>query len=365
MTASPALRPTGSSRLSRITDGALRFVGLIATPLVAADYIDMVSPLRAGAELRARIVAKRPEAGDAATIVLKPGRGWRRHRPGQYVRLGVSVNGVRYWRAYSLTSLLDDDHIAITVKARPDGLVSRYLVHDAPLGLLVMLDQATGEFTLPEPAPSRLLFVAAGSGITPIMGMIRNLPALDLDVVVLHCAPTADDMIFGDDLRALHAGRRLRLVEHHTARSGYLAFADLDELVPDWRRRETYVCGPTGLLDTAETHWREAHLDDLLHTERFRPSILAVGEGGAATFTASGLTVETDGTRPLLDDGEAAGVIMPSGCRMGICFRCVAPLTQGAVRDLRNGDLTTVEDGERVLVQTCVSAAAGSCHIDL
>ena len=64
--------------------------------------------------------------------------------------------------------------------------------------------------------------------------------------------------------------------------------------------------------------------------------------------------------------GEAAGVLMPSGCRMGICFGCVVPLREGAVRDLRTGEITsTDENSGTVPIQTCVSAAAGACAIDL
>jgi ferredoxin len=75
--------------------------------------------------------------------------------------------------------------------------------------------------------------------------------------------------------------------------------------------------------------------------------------------------VAADGPTTLLDAGEAAGVLMPSGCRMGICFGCVLPLKEGAVRDLRTGDVTTASPGDGVLVQTCISAAAGACDLDV
>ncbi len=106
-------------------------------------------------------------------------------------------------------------------------------------------------------------------------------------------------------------------------------------------------------------------MPERLHTERFRPTVVTAGEGGTVTFSKSATAVETPGDQTLLDAGEAAGVLMPSGCRMGICFGCVAPLRQGAVRDLRNGDITTAAPGDGVLIQTCVSAAAGTCDIDL
>ena len=83
------------------------------------------------------------------------------------------------------------------------------------------------------------------------------------------------------------------------------------------------------------------------------------------TFTGSGVTVAADSATTLLDAGEDAGVLMPSGCRMGICFNCAVPMTEGSVRDLRTGDLTTANPEDPVLIQTCVSAAAGPCHLTL
>ena len=93
--------------------------------------------------------------------------------------------------------------------------------------------------------------------------------------------------------------------------------------------------------------------------------MLVTGEGGTVEFSRTGTVVDADGATPLLDAGEAAGVLMPSGCRMGICFGCVVPLRSGAVRDLRDGTVTTAAEGDGVLIQTCISAAAGSCDIDL
>jgi ferredoxin len=144
-----------------------------------------------------------------------------------------------------------------------------------------------------------------------------------------------------------------------------LQLEQLAELVPDFADRETWTCGPTGLLDAAESHWTSLGILERLHTERFRPAIVVTGDGGTVEFGASNITVKADAGTPILSAGEAAGVLMPSGCRMGICFGCVVPLRSGAVRDLRTGALTTAADGDGVKIQTCISAAAGDCHIDL
>jgi ferredoxin len=72
--------------------------------------------------------------------------------------------------------------------------------------------------------------------------------------------------------------------------------------------------------------------------------------------------VQADGDTPILDIGEDAGVLMPSGCRMGICHSCLTPLLSGQVRDLRTGEVHG-EPGQ--LIQTCVSAAAGPVNLEL
>ncbi|MGC5022362.1 ferredoxin reductase [Micromonospora sp. DT47] len=350
-----------------VRDRLLRLAETVTTPLLPGDYLDLVAPLRSGTALRGRIIAVDPETPDAATLTIQPGRDWRGHVPGQYVRVGVDVDGVRQWRAYSVTSAPDraDGRFSVTVKAIPDGKVSNHLVRRVRPGTIVQLDQAQGDFVLPDPASDRILFLTAGSGVTPVMGMLRAGAHTRSDVVVVHSAPTPADVVFGAELRALAAQGAIRLVERHTDTAGLLGVDELGGLVPDHLERQTWACGPIGMLDAVEEHWRSADVADRLHTERFRPTVISPGEGGTVTFTRAGLSVRADGATPILDAGEAAGALMPSGCRMGICYGCVLPLRQGAVRDLRNGEITTAVPGDGVLIQTCVSAAAGTCDIDL
>jgi ferredoxin-NADP reductase len=364
---------------------ALKLAQAATTPLVPADFLDMFAPLRAGAELRGRVESVHPETADAATLVIRPGADWRGHVPGQYVRVGIDVDGVRCWRAYSLThGPRRDGRISITVKAVPDGFVSPFLVRHTRPGTLLHLEPAAGEFVLPVPASTsgdrrtKLLFVTAGSGITPVIGMLRNLyPSTDsgvlrlprssaYDIVVLHVAPSEPQSIFATDLRRLEAAGAIRLVARYDDQHGILDLADLDGLVPDLAERTTFACGPGGLLDAITAHHEERGLP--LCTEQFKVSTVVAGEGGPVTFEQTGATVECDGGRPILEQAEEAGVLMPSGCRMGICYTCVLPLREGAVRDLRTGELTTAIDGETspggVAIQTCINAAAGPCHID-
>jgi ferredoxin-NADP reductase len=334
--------------------------------------------------LRGRIEEVHPETADAATLVIRPGADWAGHVPGQYLRIGVDVNGVRQWRAYSLThGPRADGRISITVKAVPDGLVSTHLVHGSRPGTLVHLEQAAGEFVLP-PHGGKFLFVTAGSGITPVIGMLRNLfPSTDTgvlrlprsgdhDVVVVHVAPSEPHSIFISDLQALAADGAIRLVPRYDDVHGVLDVADLPGMVPDLAERTMFACGPAGLLDALGEFCEDRRLE--LFTEQFRSARVEPrdGEGhsgGTLSFAHAlpeGTVVETDGGRPILDVAEDAGALMPSGCRMGICYGCVLPLTEGSVRDLRTGDVTTVVPGETgaIKIQTCINAVAGDCRLD-
>src|SRR6195952_2730034 len=241
------------------TVGALRarvikFAERVTTPLVPADYLDVIDPLRSSADLRGRIVSINPETRDAVSVVIKPGRGWRGHTAGQYVRIGIDVDGIRQWRAYSLTSETSrgDGCIAITVKAIPDGKVSNHLVRRATVGTLVHLDHASGELTLGARPPEKMLFLTAGSGITPVMGMLRNMETTK-DVVVVHSAPTPEDVIFSRELRAMARAGRITLVERHTDSDGVLDVARIEEVVADFADRQTWACGPAGMLDALES----------------------------------------------------------------------------------------------------------------
>lgn len=347
-------------------------VARVTTPLLPDDYLHLANPLWSARELRGRVVDVRKETADSATLVIKPGWGFDfRYEPGQYIGIGILVEGRWHWRSYSLTSPPDWNDprygkkvIAITVKAMPEGFLSSHLVNGVSSGTIVRLAAPQGAFVLPSPPPPKVLFLTAGSGITPVMSMLRALDRRDAvtDVVHIHSARTAEDVIFADELDALHA-RHPGFVSHiHlTGEKGKFATAALDELYPDWRERQTWACGPLGMLDEVEKHWQEAGLESALHVERFEVERSATTEGGTVTFGKSGRTVTVDGATTLLEAGESAGVQLPFGCRMGICQTCVVTLSSGHARDLRNG--TERFEGEKV--QTCISAAAGDCTLDM
>src|SRR6185312_9503309 len=239
---------------------ALHAMRSLFTPLLPDDYLELINPLWSTQELRGRIERIVPETPDAVTVLIRPGHEWRGHRPGQYLRIGVVVDGVHHWRAYSLT----------TDPVRLGGV--------------------EGTFVLPRPVPAKLLFISAGSGITPIMSMLRSLDRPDavLNVVHIHSARTAEGVIFGDRLADLDARRDdYRLHLRVTGIDGRVGTADLDSLCPDWRVRQTFASGPRELLDTLTDHWLAEGDPELLAMERFQPMAGApvdAGQGGRIAF---------------------------------------------------------------------------------
>jgi len=349
---------------------ALRAVRAFFTPLMPDDYLELINPLWSTQELRGRIERIERETADAVTVLIKPGWEWEGHRPGQYLRVGFAVDGKHHWRAYSITSDpgRPDGLIGITPKLLETGAVSPYLVRQAKPGTIVRLGGVEGTFVLPDEVPERLLFVSAGSGITPIMSMLRSLDREGSlrDVVHLHSARTEDDIIFAGQLRRLDERHRgYRLERRMTREHGRLAPSDLEALCPDWRERESFVCGPAEMLDALTDHWKQAGGDaGRLHMERFQP-IVGVGDGehgdgGRIRFVRSDVEGRSDGQTPILVAGEEAGASLPFGCRMGICHTCVGQLCSGRIRDLRSG---VIHGTEGEMVRTCVNAPEGAIEI--
>jgi ferredoxin-NADP reductase len=326
--------------LRRVLDRLSAF----SSPLLVDDYLELINPLWSTRELRGRIEEIRPETENAATVMIKPGYRGMGHRPGQYL-------------------------ISITVKNVDEGKVSPYLVRRGRPGAIVSLGGVEGDFTLPEETPGKLLFISAGSGITPIMSMLRYLDHAGemTDVAVLHSARHPDDVIFGPELRSLaRRHQRFALHEQHTREHGRMGPPDLDRLCPDWKERESYLSGPGEMLDAFTEHYGAHGCSERLHLERFQPRLgfgeAGSGEGGRIRFLKSRAEAHSDGSKPILAVGEDEGLELPYGCREGICHTCVGELRSGRVRDLRNGEVSG-QEGE--MIRTCINAPEGPVEIDL
>jgi ferredoxin-NADP reductase len=345
-----------------------------------------------GGTISGEIESIDPLTSSAASITIKVGRGWTPHQPGQYTTLQIEVDGVRHHRCYSITSVPDRRRVQLSVQAIDGGVVSAHLVAAARPGDSVRLAPAAGDFVMPDQASGPHLFISGGSGITPVMGMVRSItappvdqPIADVepaDVALVHFAADRSRLLFADELsRLAEADNGVNVSVHYTrdtpdSTSRRLSADLLDRECLDWATRPAFVCGPPSMVAAALELWAERGCSDLLHVERFVPagrsSWAPDGQGAetgdqvvatrhAVTFTTSDLTVPTDGHATLLAIAEDAGLSPASGCRMGICHTCVRPLASGRGQDQRDGRV--IEAGEHV--QLCVTAPLTDLEVEL
>ncbi len=316
-------------------------------------------------EIRARVVEVLTETPDARTFVLRPNRHWTGHRAGQHTTVEVEIDGVRHRRCYSISSAPSDRHLAITVKRVAGGRVSPWLHAHVRPGHVLRLGPAAGDFGLePAEVAAPLLLLGGGSGVTPLMSILRDLVDRGAvrDVVFVIHARRRDDVIFGRELEAIaarHAGLRL-LVE----------LGDLDEVrlarqVPDFAARTTLLCGPGGMMERVERMWTGAGAAARLRREHFAaPPVPTPAPGApvAVRLTGAARTVIADGAGTLLEQLERAGERPPSGCRIGICQTCKCRKQSGVVENLRTGAISSDPDED---IQLCISRARSELRLAL
>jgi len=342
-----------------------RFLTALAYPRPVDDFLELVSPLWSARELRARVVRVHRETPDVTTLVLQPSRGFPAHRAGQHVALTLSIDGVRRTRVFSIASgeAPSDGTISVTVKARPGGSVTPHLVSRDLRGTVVALSRPAGTFVLPRELPARLLLLSGGSGITPVMSMLRTLDRQGHAdrVTFVHWARSHADVIFAGELADL-AQRRQGAPKVHVV-TGPFAADDLRALVPDHVAQDTWACGPPPFLAAIGEAYAAQGASSKLAIERFSrgPEPGNATMAGEVTFARSRRRAAAV-RGSLLHAAESAGVPAPSGCRMGICGTCVCRKLEGTTRDARTGELSSDAD---VDIKLCVSGAVGPVTIDL
>lgn len=340
------------------------------------DLLATLHPTWALGRIKARVVAIRDETTDVKTFVLRANRRWPGHRAGQHVGIDVEIDGVRHQRRYSISSAPEPRRtFAITVKREPGGRVSPWLHTRLRVGDVVPIDPPAGDFVLPNPLPTRLAMVSAGSGITPLMAMVRALARRPTRVEVAFVHVSRGPAIFEHELRALAATTSwLALRLHDTTRAGRFDVATIAELLPDLEPHPTLLCGPASFMRACRSTWRGRAAS--LRTESFGgfddggSAELVRGReaGGSATRSATITCARTersftsDGAVPLLVAAEQAGLTPRFGCRMGICRSCRCVKLAGTVENALTGAVSS-RPGERI--QLCISRARGDVTLDI
>lgn len=368
---------------------------VLASPLMDAltwphgvdRYLELIKPHWSLNEVRGTIAEVSHPTEETVALNIRPNANWAGHRAGQHVNLGVDIDGTIHTRCYSLidAQAAPGDSGAqagfdLCIKAHPDGRVSRYLATHATVGMSVLLGPAEGTFTLPTPRPDRTVLISGGSGITPVLSMLRTLCAEghDRPVSFVHYSFGPHDALYAEEAARLAAAHpnvtSLRAYTDHPGGdlSGRFDSGHLDAADSHWRQSEIFVCGPPGLMDAVTAVVEAAGRGDHLHSERFDLAATHRGSDweastGTVTFVGHGAgpvgTVSVDNSgAPLLVQAEEAGLTPAYGCRMGICHTCTRPKTSGCVRNTVTGQLS---DPGAQDIQICVSAPVGDVIIDL
>ena len=318
------------------------------------------------------------ETHDVLSFVLRSSAGSTyTFHPGQHLTVTVDVAGTRMSRCYSISSSpLRSDELTITVKRVAGGPVSGWLHDHLRPGGSLAVTGPLGSFSTDHVPAAQHLFLSAGSGITPVMSMLRALceTGVASDVVFVHHARTPADLVFRDDLDALvatHPGVRVVLVcegdsahERWTGHRGRLDLETLRELAPDLSDREVFTCGPAPYMAAARRFLAETGADAArCHEESFdltpaapptRPAAPAVARNShVVELRRSGRTITCDSDTPLLTAAAHAGLTLPSSCGEGVCGTCKTTLLSGSVEMNHAGGIRPREIAQDKILLCC------------
>ena len=349
-----------------------RLLGALTYPHGVDRYAELLSPMLLTRDVRAEVVSVRHQTPKSVTLTLQPNANWGGFRAGQFVGVSARLDGVRVTRPYSLAS---SEHrageIEITVSTHPMGLLSRHLRDAARPGMILDLTQAQGEFTVPVARPEGVLLISGGSGITPVMAILRTLcdEGYPGEIGFLNYARSPLAALYEPNLRALAtANPRLGVARGFTrsrgsALTGRFAVAHAEAVTGKHAAASTFVCGPPALVEAVQSEWDRAGLEPPA-VEMFTPParpFAPSGATGAVQFSASGRAAPNTGL-PLLEQAEDAGLAPDHGCRMGICNTCSCRKTSGTVRNVVSGALSGAGEEQ---IRICVSVPVGDVALDL
>ncbi|BBX40751.1 flavin reductase family protein [Mycobacterium simiae] len=349
-------------------------VDLLTGPHGVDRYTELVDRTWTQGDARAKVVDVRRSTPRSVTLILTPNKSFTaKHavKAGQFVNVAVEIDGRWHTRCYSPANVEGSADLELTIgrhgTGSEAGLVSNYLYEQARPGMVVGLAGVGGDFVLPDledsASPRRILFVSGGSGITPVLAMLRTLVAQGHtrnggEIAFIHYARTPAEACYRDELHAMPGVRVL----HGYTRSGrgdlkgrfgprHLAAAMES---PD----AVFVCGPNTLIEAVREHCQNVYAESFVPPTVSAPSNPS---GGRITFADSGVDVTDDG-RSLLEQAESAGLTPENGCRMGICHTCTRRKVSGTVRSLTTGAVSTAPDED---IQICVSVPVGDVDLSL
>ena len=355
-----------------------------AQPNSATKSMPVSAPRLQSGSLMLQLVQIRQQTPDSKTLrfAVKSGRTLE-VLPGQFLTFSFLFDGRKETRCYSIcSSPARTGYVEITPKRLTNGCVSSFLNDRAAIGMTVEATGPFGQFYFNQSEDKRIVLIAAGSGVTPMMAMLSYIDdlCLDTEVTLLYCVRTENDIIFQKELQDLQG--RARHFRYHvllskpshewTGNRGHLDYNFIHKSVPNLKDELFFLCGPPTFMDTA----REILLELGVQAERIRREVFGGVSGASKAFaqtaTESAFTVEFAKSRKscsviegqtLLEAAAEAGVQIPSACRQGQCGTCKTRLLNGQVRMTVENGLDS-ESKSLGFILTCVGHAEGSVSLD-
>ncbi|WP_454685379.1 2Fe-2S iron-sulfur cluster-binding protein [Ancylobacter moscoviensis] len=320
------------------------------------------------ASVRLQVVAIEPETADVKTFTFRPLDRLPAYEAGQAMTLRLPVDGAVVSRTFSLASAPGEgDTLAMTIKAQPGGVATRWLHSRLKPGDVVEAGCPRGRFTLAVGREESVALLSAGSGASPLMSMLRRLAVTqpDANVVWFHAARTPEDVLFARPLAALqHAMPRLRVaVTVSRPAPGWFGYSGragrrlLSVAVPDLGRRQVYCCGPEGFMqDMRLIHGAEGGPREAFRTEHFGApppapaAAVAQAPDGGFSVALGGKLFRSRPDETLLEAATRQQVVIPCGCASGMCGTCRVTLLDGRVAMHHNGGLSPEEEAEHYIL---------------
>ncbi len=329
----------------------------------------------------ARVISRKEEAQDTVSLTLKPNGNFPGYDAGQHMNLSATIGGRRITRSYSFTSSPDQSGlVSVTVRRDPQGLMSNWLCREARPGSVLEINGVFGDMTLaqlqPEPE-DRMVLLAAGSGITPFISLIRARLAQGpaAKVTLLYWERSPEHFCFDAELDALtqqHPNFTLHRLTTQSPMDGKSVSGRVDaeqlndllgdEVVDKRAQPLTFICGGAGFVQSARALMADRARQ--IFTEAFSPLKAAPtvekSETHSVTLLQSQRVLQVSNQETLLDALERQGVAVESGCRMGICNTCSCATASGRTRDITTGQFHSGQ-----ATRLCVSQAVSNLQLDL
>lgn len=329
-------------------------------------WLQKINPLWSMNQPLAKIVKKQIVARDTVSLILQCNRHVQRGVAGQHHPVMVETAGRHYERTYSLMQV-DADHLCLTVKKVDQGLVSSWLVDQSQTGDILRLGQPYGEMQQYIQTP-KLLLLAAGSGITPMLSLIEALcqsqQLKTLPVQLMYWVKTHQDAAYAEYLKevAENFANFTYQVFYTQEQDQRLNQTHVDQL-KSLHETTVYACGPSGFAAMAESLFNHAAA---IQTEAFSLSQFDVDASKTGfinvRLTQSNKTVAIPKGQSILSSLEHQGIKPNHGCRMGICNKCACTKAQGSTKNLLNG---SANHEPAQLLKICVNSAQSDLVIDL